>query len=143
MTTDNLRIMFTCIRNAVRIEKETVEVPKTRITQIVANILLQNGIITELREIHTHRKKVNKHSLLIGLKYFGAHRIPAITNIQRISSSNRPIYTSFSKIPVVLGGFGIVLVSSSKGLMTDRDARYHIVGGEILCTLWSIFILLK
>ena len=74
------------------------------------------------------------------MKYRGIHRIPVITNMQLISRPGLRIYTKHKEIPQILGGLGLVILSTSKGLMTDREARNYKLGGEILCSIWLIYI---
>ena len=118
MTIKNLRIIFTYIQNAVRLEMENSEIPKTCITKIISNIFLKEYIIVEILELNI-KKQVQYYSLFICLKYFGIYCIPIMINIQCISSSNHFIYINFCKIPIILGGFGIIFISGSMGLMTN------------------------
>ena len=82
--------------------------------------------------------KVNSSSekIIIYLKYQGLDKKPCITNLKRISKPGLRIYASYKEIPKVLGGMGIAILSTSKGVMTDREARFHKIGGEILCSIW-------
>jgi large subunit ribosomal protein L5 len=138
MTKDILRETLTKIRNAVLIQDSGVEVPKTRMIQKLAKIFLQEGLVDEISETFTEGKKPS-HCFFLHLKYRGVNRVPVITNIQLVSRPGLRIYSSYKEIPQILGGLGLVILSTSKGLMTDREARHHKLGGEILCSIWLFF----
>ena len=125
MVNDTISDMLTRIRNASLIKKRTVSVPLTRLSQRICQILEREGFIESFQRDATHE-------LSISLKYRGLENKPCITNLRRISR----IYTNHKEIPKILGGMGIVILSTSIGVITDREARFHGVGGEIVCSVW-------
>nr|YP_010188801.1 ribosomal protein S8 [Funaria hygrometrica]QZJ47604.1 ribosomal protein S8 [Funaria hygrometrica] len=132
MGNDTIANMITSIRNANLEKTKTVQVPATNITKNIGKILLQEGFIENFRE---HEE--NKNCFLIfTLKYQGRKKKPYITTLRRISKPGLRIYSNHKEIPKVLGGMGIVILSTSQGIMTDREAREKQIGGEILCYVW-------
>jgi small subunit ribosomal protein S8 len=132
MGNDTIANMITSIRNANLEKTKTVQIPATNITKNIGRILLQEGFIQNFRE---HQK--NKNSFLtLTLKYQGRKKKPYITTLRRISKPGLRMYSNHKEIPRVLGGMGIVILSTSQGIMTDREAREKQVGGEILCYVW-------
>lgn len=132
MGNDTIANMITSIRNANLEKTKTVQIPATNITKNIGRILLQEGFIQNFRE---HQE--NKNSFLtFTLKYQGRKKKPYITTLRRISKPGLRMYSNHKEIPRVLGGMGIVILSTSQGIMTDREAREKQVGGEILCYVW-------
>lgn len=132
MGNDTIANMITSIRNANLEKTKTVQLPATNITKNIGRILLQEGFIQNFRE---HQE--NKFFFLtLTLKYQGRKKKPYITTLRRISKPGLRIYSNHKEIPRVLGGMGIVILSTSKGIMTDREAREKQIGGEILCYVW-------
>lgn len=129
MVNDTISDMLTRIRNASLIKKRTVSVPLTRLSQRICQILEKEGFIESFQRDATHE-------LSICLKYRGLENKPCITNLRRISKPGLRIYTNHKEIPKILGGMGIVILSTSRGVMTDREARFYGVGGEIICSIW-------
>ena len=132
MTIDTISDMLTRIRNANLAKHQIVQIPSTNMTRSIAKILLDEGLIASVEEL----KNGFKNSLLLSLKYSGKERTPIITKIQRNSKSGLRVYSGYKKMPRVLGGFGTAIVSTSRGLMTDRQARNEKIGGELLCYIW-------
>jgi small subunit ribosomal protein S8 len=132
MTTDTIADMLTRIRNANLAKHQIVQIPSTNMTRSIAKVLLDEELITSVEEL----KNGLKSSLLLSLKYTGKERTPIITKIQRNSKSGLRVYSGYKKMPRVLGGFGTAIVSTSRGLMTDRQARNEKIGGELLCYIW-------
>ena len=132
MTTDTIADMLTRIRNANLAKHQIVQIPSTKMTRNIAKVLLDEGLIASAEEL----KNGLKSSLLLSLKYTGKERTPKITTIQRNSKSGLRVYSGYKKMPRVLGGFGTAIVSTSRGLMTDQQARNEGVGGELLCYIW-------
>jgi len=132
MTYDILAGMITHLRNASVRKTNVVEIRATATTRSIAKLLLEEKWIKTLRE------RQNKHNsiLVIGLKYYGRKYQPAITRIQQISKPGLRIYHKSHQIPKILGGIGMIILSTSQGLMTDRQARQQKLGGELLCSLW-------
>ena len=132
MTTDTIADMLTRIRNANLAKHQIVQIPSTKMTRNIAKVLLDEGLITSVEEL----KNGLKSSLLLSLKYTGKERTAKITTIKRNSKSGLRVYSGYKKMPRVLGGFGTAIVSTSRGLMTDQQARNEGVGGELLCYIW-------
>jgi len=132
MTNDTIADMLTRIRNANLAKHQIVQIPATKITRSIAKVLLNENLISSFEEL----KNGLKRSLLLSLTYTGKNRTPKITKIQRISKSGRRIYSNHKDLPRVLGGFGLAIVSTSRGLMTDQQARDAGIGGELLCYIW-------
>lgn len=132
MTNDTIADMLTRIRNANLARHQIVQIPATKQTRGITNVLLNEGFIDSFEEL----KNGIRSSLLLSLKYHGKDRVPHIKNISRASKSGRRIYSTSKNIPRVLGGFGIAIVSTSKGLMTDTKAREDKIGGELVCYIW-------
>jgi small subunit ribosomal protein S8 len=132
MVNDTIADMFTRIRNANLAKHQIVQIPLTNVTRNIAKVLLDEGLINSFEEL----KNGTRRSLLLSLKYSGKTRTPSIQKIQRISKPGLRVYSGAKKMPRVLGGFGTAIISTSKGLMTDKEARQHQVGGEVLCYIW-------
>jgi small subunit ribosomal protein S8 len=132
MTTDTISDMLTRIRNANLAKHQIVQIPSTNMTRSIAKVLLDEELIASVEEL----KNGLKSSLLLSLKYTGKERTPTITKIQRNSKSGLRAYSGYKTMPKVLGGFGTAIVSTSRGLMTDRQARNEKIGGELLCYIW-------
>jgi small subunit ribosomal protein S8 len=124
--------MLTRIRNANLAKHQIVQIPSTKVTKAIANVLFNEGLIESFEELSTGIRG----SLLLSLKYSGVNRKPVIEKIERISKPGLRVYSGSKKMPRVLGGFGTAIISTSKGLMTDRQARSEGIGGEILCYIW-------
>nr|YP_009668346.1 ribosomal protein S8 [Scapania ciliata]QCW59121.1 ribosomal protein S8 [Scapania ciliata] len=129
MGNDTIANMITSIRNANLGKIKTVQVPATNTTRDIAKILLQEGFIEDFVDNH-------KNVLILNLKYQGKRKKAYITTLRRISKSGLRIYSNHKEIPKVLGGMGIVILSTSGGIMTDREARQKKIGGELLCYVW-------
>lgn len=129
--TDPLADMLTRIRNASTARQEKVDVPASRLKLEVARILKEEGYIKNYKFTKDGKQGV----IRIFLKY-EENRRPVIEGLKRISRPGRRIYTEAEEIPKVLGGLGITILSTSKGVMTDQEARRLNVGGEVLCCVW-------
>ncbi len=132
MSNDTIANMITSLRNANLEKTKTVQIPATNITKNIGRILLHEGFIQNFRE---HQENKN-YFLIFTLKYQGRKKKPYITTLRRVSKSGLRIYSNHKEIPKVLGGMGIVILSTSQGIMTDREAREKQIGGEILCYVW-------
>ena len=129
---DTISDMLTRIRNAGLARHQTTEVPSTKVTRSIAQVLQAEGFIGEFSEQEAGVAKM----LVITLKYKGKTRRPIITALQRISRPGLRVYSNRKELPRVLGGIGIAVISTSSGIMTDRDARKSGLGGEVLCYIW-------
>lgn len=129
---DTIADMLTRIRNASLARHQTTEVPSTKMTRSIAKVLLEEGFITEYKEVGEGVKK----TLMISLKYKGKNRQPIIKTLKRVSTPGLRVYSNRKELPRVLGGIGIAIISTSSGIMTDRDARSQGLGGEVLCYVW-------
>ena len=126
--TDPIADMLVRIKNAAAVRKPTVKMPSSKIKVAIAGVLKAEGYITDFR---TSDIGSNKTELEIQLKYFEGR--PVIERLNRVSRSGLRQYRSKHDLPKVLGGLGIAIVSTSKGIMTDSQARHQGVGGEVLC----------
>lgn len=129
---DTISDMLTRIRNACMVQHDKTIVPMTRMTCSIAEVLKDEGFIENYTEAG---EGVEKH-LVISLKYKGRNRQPIIQKLQRVSKPGLRVYSNHKDLPRVLGGIGIAIISTSKGVMTDRQARKEGIGGEILCYVW-------
>ena len=132
MVNDSIADMLTRIRNAQTARHETVTIETSIMKKSIAQILLDEGYISSFDEVENEGKNKN---LVINLKYVNKNQ-RVITGLKRISKPGRRIYASCEELPKVLGGLGIVIVSTSKGVMTDREARKLGIGGEVLAYVW-------
>lgn len=129
MVTDPIADYLTRIRNASTAKHKTVEIPASKIKKEITKILFDKGYILNYKfEDETFPKTIK-----IALKYHPLTKEPAMTNIQRISSPGLRKYVSAEKLPRVLNGLGIAVISTSRGLMTDKEARALNIGGEVIC----------
>lgn len=129
--TDSVADMLTRIRNASAAHHPSVEIPASRLKADIARILKEEGFIAEFQRMDRGPQGV----LRITLRY-GARREPILTGIRRVSRPGLRIYSRRAEIPRVRGGLGVAIVSTSRGVMTDRQARRQGVGGEILAYVW-------
>ena len=129
---DTISDMLTRIRNACMVKHPTTQVPSTKMTRSIAKVLKEEGFIGEYTETGEGVQKF----LAIELRYHGKNRQPTIGKLKRVSKPGLRVYSKRKDIPRVLGGIGIAIVSTSHGVMTDREARSQGVGGEILCYVW-------
>ena len=136
--------MITRLRNAIRVKKTKVILLSTNLTKSITEILKREGYIEESYEVEQgfDRARANpanenqQKELHLFLKYEGKKMIPALTNLKCISRPGVRFYANAREIPQVLGGLGMTIVSTSKGILTDTEARKLGVGGEVLCMIW-------
>ena len=128
---DPIADFLTCVRNAVRAKHRKVDVPATRMKTDLAKVLLRERFINNFKVIEDSRQGV----LRIYLKY-GADDTSVISGIRRASTPGRRVYVGKHELPKIMGGLGSSIVSTSRGLMTDREAREAGLGGELVCTVW-------
>jgi small subunit ribosomal protein S8 len=129
--TDPIADMLTRIRNANMVRHEKLEVPASKIKHAIANLLKEEGFIRDVEYVEDNKQGI----LRIFLKY-GADNERVINGLKRISKPGLRVYASKNEIPRVLGGLGIAVLSTSKGVMTDKQARQQQVGGEVLAYIW-------
>ena len=131
IVTDPIADMLTRIRNALVARHESVEVPASNMKKAIAQILLDKGYIktVEIEEEGPQGK------IKIGLKY-GPNNESVVTGLRRISKPGLRVYARKEEVPKVLGGLGIAIISTSKGVMTDKKARQNNIGGEVLAYIW-------
>lgn len=133
---DSIGDMLTRIRNACLAKKSTLAIPFTRVNQQIAQILEKEGFI------QSYQTSLDVQNIIVRLKYRskaiyrGKKKESCITNLKRISKPGLRIYSNSREIPRILGGTGIVIISTPEGLLTDREARLRGIGGELLCAVW-------
>ena len=134
MRIDTISDMLTRIRNANLAGHNIVLIPSTKIVREIAQVLANEGLIKRFENVENGLRSV----IIIVLKYDGVGftRTPRIQRLKRISKPGRRVYSRAHKLPRVLGGYGIAIISTCKGLMTDKRAREERIGGEILCFIW-------
>ena len=129
--TDPITNLLTSIRNAIHAKKETVDVPASKLSQKILEIFKNDGYIEDFRLL-----KDNKQGILkIYLKY-EKNKKPVIMGMKKISRPGLKVYVGNDSLPRVLNGLGLAVISTSKGVMTDKEARKHKIGGEVLCYIW-------
>ena len=129
--TDPVADMLTRVRNALKASHEQVDIPSSKIKINIANVLKSEGYIRNFKIITDGRHRL----IRIFLKY-DEEGVPVIGGVKRVSKPSCRVYAGYDEIPKVLNAYGVNIISTSKGLMTDREARKMRVGGEILCSLW-------
>nr|YP_009669270.1 ribosomal protein S8 [Korupodendron songweanum]QCW94269.1 ribosomal protein S8 [Korupodendron songweanum] len=134
MGKDTIIDIITSIQNADMHRKRTVQIASTNITENIVKILLREGFIENVRK---HQEN-NKYFFVLTLRHRRNRKGPSrtILNLKRISRPGLRIYSNYQRIPRILGGMGIVILSTSRGIMTGREARLEGIGGEILCYIW-------
>ena len=128
---DPVADFLTCVRNAVRAKHRKVDVPASKMKTELTKVLLRERYINNFKVIEDTRQGV----LRVYLKY-GANDESVITNIKRVSTPGRRVYVGKEEVPRVMGGLGSSIVSTSRGLMSDREAREAGLGGELICQIW-------
>ena len=129
MMTDPIADMLTRIRNAVAINKPEVILPYSKIKHGIAKILVKEGYLEDVEKLE------NKFSdLRLVLKY--NEKVPVISHIKRVSKPGRRVYVGRDKVPYVLNDLGIAVLSTSRGVMTNKQARRSKIGGELICEIW-------
>lgn len=129
--TDPIADMLTRIRNANSVHHDKVEIPGSKIKEAIAAILKDEGFIKDFEVIEDNKQNVIK----VSLKY-GANREKVISGLKRISKPGLRVYSQKDQLPKVLGGLGIAIISTSQGLMIDKQARQANIGGEVLAYIW-------
>nr|YP_010240605.1 ribosomal protein S8 [Ficus formosana]QJX68083.1 ribosomal protein S8 [Ficus erecta]QTF87946.1 ribosomal protein S8 [Ficus formosana] len=136
MSKDTIANILTSIRNADMNKKRTVRIPYTNITENILKILLREGFIENMRK----HQESNNLFLVLTLRHRRKRNRKGpdktVLNLKQISRPGLRIYYNYQRIPRILGGMGIVILSTSRGIMTDKEARLEKIGGEILCYIW-------
>ena len=132
MVNDTISDMLTRIRNANMVKHQIVQIPLTKMSLSITEILKEEGFIEDF-ESYTEEKR---NYLLLSLKYNGKARQPVICKIERVSKPGLRVYANSKKLPKVLDNLGIAIISTSKGVMTNLKAKELGIGGEVLCYIW-------
>ena len=130
MVTDPIADMLTRIRNANQMRYKEVEVPASKMKSEIARILKSEGFISDYKI----KKNNIQNVLVLSLKYVNKERV--ITGLKRISKPGLRLYVKAEEVPTVLNGLGVAIISTSKGVMTDKEARKNSLGGEVLAYIW-------
>lgn len=128
--TDPIADMLIRIKNSLLARHSEVKMPYSKLKQAMATILVQEGYL----EATNVAIENNFQQLVLTLKYKG--KMPAVNDVKRLSKPGRRLYTPAKNIPRALGGYGITILSTNKGLMTDKEARKQNIGGELICQIW-------
>lgn len=129
--TDPIADMLTSIRNAQKVQKDTVDIPFSNLKYEIAKILEKKGFVGKLNKEGRKTTRIIK----ISLKYV-EDKSPVISGLKRISKPGQRVYKRFKEIKPIKSGFGIAIISTPKGLMTDKEARKQGLGGEVICEVW-------
>ena len=132
MVNDTISDVLTRIRNANMVKHQIVQIPSTKMSLAIVNILKEEGFIEDFESYDENNKKF----FLISLKYIGKSRQSVISKIERVSKPGLRVYKNAKQLPRVLDDLGIAIISTSKGVMTNLKARELGIGGEILCYIW-------
>jgi len=132
VVTDTISDMLTRIRNATMVKHQIVQIPVTKMSVAIANILKEEGFIVDFEDYQEDNKKF----LLLFLKYSGKSRKSVINKIKRVSKPGLRVYANSKELPKVLDNLGIAIMSTSKGVMTNLKAKELGIGGEVLCYIW-------
>ena len=133
MMTDPIADYLTRLRNAINAKHRVVEVPASNLKKEITKILFEKGYILNYKFEDSDNKQ---GTIKIALKYHPVTKLPAIRSLERVSSPGLRQYTGVTTMPKVLNGLGIAILSTSKGVMTDKDAKAQNVGGEVLCHVY-------
>ena len=131
VVTDTIADMLTRIRNANQMRYESVEIPASKVKNDIARILKEEGFIKDYKVL----EETAQGTILLTLKY-GEKKERVITGLKRISKPGLRVYAKADEVPKVLNGLGIAIISTSKGIMTDKEARNQGLGGEVLAYIW-------
>ena len=131
MQTDPIADMLNRVRTATAVAQSSVDIPHSKFKKQLADLLSREGYVGKIEETEVDGRKI----LRVALKY-GPRRAPIIHSIKRVSKPGRRTYAKYDHLPVVRGGLGMAVISTSQGLMPDHEARRKKVGGEIVCEVW-------
>ena len=130
--TDPIADMLTRIRNALTAKHETVEIPASKIKVAIADILVREGYVKSYEIVEGEVQ----NTILITLKYAPNKNQKVLTGLKRVSTPGLRVYASVDNLPKVLNGMGIAILSTSKGILTDKEAKAQHIGGEVLAYIW-------
>jgi small subunit ribosomal protein S8 len=130
LITDPIGDMLTRIRNGLLAKHKQVTVPHSKLKEAIAHILEESGYIQAV-EVEEQEPQAE---MILTLRYVDG--LPAVTGLKRVSKPGRRLYAKAQQIPAALNGYGVTIVSTSKGVLTDQEARQKNVGGEVLCQVW-------
>ncbi len=129
--TDPIADMLTRVRNAIRANKDTVEVPSSNMKKAIADIMLNEGYVSDVKNVaDEHNGKI-----VLTLKYIGKKK-SVINGLKRVSRPGLRVYSDVETMPKVMDGLGVAILSTNKGILTDKQAKAQNVGGEVLCYIW-------
>lgn len=134
MFNDTISDVLTRIRNANLRKSDKVSIPFTKTSHQICQILKKQGYIKSFQIESSQIKSFQQVSL--NLKYKGRNKKPSISNLRRISKPGLRIYANYKEIPRILGGMGIIIISTSQGVMTGQEAQSRQIGGELMCSIW-------
>lgn len=132
---DPIADMLTRVRNALAVHKTEVVLPASKMKLAIAQLLVREGFLSRVENVSETVKGTTFESLRLLLKYSGPKQ-PAITNLHRVSRPGRRVYVTKDQLPVVLNNLGVAIISTSHGLMTNKQARKVGLGGEVLCEVY-------
>lgn len=132
MVNDTISDLLTRIRNANMVKHQIVQIPATKMSLAITEILKEEGFIQDFENY----LEGNKKYLLVSLKYTGNNRKPVISKIERVSKPGLRVYSNSKELPKILDNLGIAIISTSKGVMTNFKAKELGIGGEVLCYIW-------
>ena len=132
VVTDTISDILTRIRNATMVKHQIVQIPVTKMSLAIANILKEEGFIVDFEDY----QEGNRQYLLLSLKYTGKSRKSVINEIKRVSKPGLRVYANSKELPRVLDNLGLAIMSTSKGVMTNLKAKELGIGGEVLCYIW-------
>jgi small subunit ribosomal protein S8 len=131
MMTDPIADMLTRIRNALLVKHASVHIPHSRVKKGIVEVLKREGYVEDFEEV----ERMGRRSLLVHLRYHRGQQ-PVIEGIERVSKPGRRVYANTSTMPKVRNGLGVAILTTSKGIMTDGEARDAGIGGEVICNVW-------
>ena len=132
MVNDTISDILTRLRNATMVKHQIVQIPDTKMSRSITNILKEEGFIEDFESYIENKKNY----LLLSLKYVGKSRISVISKLKRVSKPGLRVYSNSKQLPIVLNDLGIAIISTSQGVVTNLKARELGIGGEILCYIW-------
>lgn len=132
MVNDTISDILTRLRNATMVKHQIVQIPDTKMSRSITNILKEEGFIEDFENYIENKKNY----LLLSLKYVGKSRISVISKLKRVSKPGLRVYSNSKQLPIVLNDLGIAIISTSQGVVTNLKAKELGIGGEILCYIW-------